>query len=99
MEPLDDCGIDGTDSMLRLEEPGVEPLHDCGVDGSDSTSRLSAELDDGEVSCKVGVRLDTLATFDTVDCFFISSINHFRIGQNFHVGSETPGAPLAHLTS
>lgn len=35
-------------------------------------SALSAELDDGEIACKVGVKLDAesiLSTFDTVNYF------------------------------
>ena len=48
-------------SVLLLFQLGVlsiELLLDCGVDGSDSMSGLSAELG-GDVSCKVGVKLDT----------------------------------------
>ena len=88
--------------LLRLEDPSIELSLECGISGSDSMSGLSAELDDGEIACKAGVKLDAesiFSTFDTVNCFFVKSSNHFITGQNFLVGPDTAGAPLPHLTS
>ena len=61
------CGL----LLLQLEDPSIElSLEWYCISGSDSMSALSAELDDGEIACKVGVKLDAesiLSTFDTVN--------------------------------